>query len=169
MIALDRWNALPPADAIRELMACCGSQRWARGVVDRRPFGSLDELRAAADDIWWQLEEDDWLEAFGHHPRIGERPSAAPASVRSSAWSEQEQSRAATAATDVQDRLRKGNAAYEQRFGHIYIVCAADRTAEDLLSALEQRLGNDPRTELRTSAEEQRKITHLRLERLFGS
>jgi OHCU decarboxylase len=168
VIALDRWNALPPADAIRELLACCGAQRWARRVVDRRPFASLDALRAAADDIWWQLDQDDWLEAFGHHPRIGER-AGTPASTRSAAWSGEEQSRVETAAPDVRERLRKGNAAYEERFGHIYIVCAANRSAEDLLAVLEQRLGNDPRTELRTAAEEQRKITHLRMERLFGS
>jgi OHCU decarboxylase len=169
VIALDRWNALPPADAVRELMSCCGSQRWARRVVERRPFSSLDEMRAVADEIWWQVGEDDWLEAFRHHPRIGERTSTAPAGARSAAWSREEQSRAASAGAGVQERLRRGNEAYEERFGHIYIVCAAGRSAEDLLSVLERRLGNDPQTELRAAAEEQRKITHLRMERLFAS
>lgn len=131
-------------------------------------MASLTELLAVADAVWWTLAEHDWLEAFSHHPRIGERRSVVPAEARAAAWSGEEQSRVTAAESDVQERLREGNAAYERRFGHIYIVCATNRSAEELLHVLERRLRNDPETELRAAAEEQRQITHLRMERLFG-
>ena len=137
-------------------------------MVARRPFEDVDEVIAAANEVWRGTTERDWREAFDHHPRIGEAQSATTQGQRATAWSSGEQARAASAGDDVKRQLADVNAAYEHRFGHIYIVCAAGRSAEELLGVARARLHNDPANELRIAAEEQRKITELRLRKLFS-
>jgi OHCU decarboxylase len=127
---------------------------------------SLDGLAAeggpAADAVWAGLTPQDWLEAFTAHPRIGERrPTGDPRR-----WSAGEQAGAAGADAVVLDALAEGNRAYEQRFGRVFLICATGRSAAEMLADLRQRLGHDPETELRVAAEEQRKITRLRLDKL---
>jgi OHCU decarboxylase len=136
-------------------------------MLARRPFSSLDALVSAADDVWRALDASDWREAFAHHPRIGERRSAAPQSERAASWSAGEQSGVTTAAAAVTSDLAAINADYEKRFGFIYIVCASGRSAEDLLATARARLNNEPAMELEVAAEEQRKITALRLRKLI--
>ncbi|HVG44176.1 MAG TPA: 2-oxo-4-hydroxy-4-carboxy-5-ureidoimidazoline decarboxylase [Longimicrobium sp.] len=167
-MTLEGLNALPAAQAEAELLACCGSRRWARETAARRPFGGVGALLAAADEVWWSLAPDDWHEAFRAHPRIGERGAAPAQTARAAGWSAQEQSSAAGAAAEVAVALAEGNRAYEDRFGHIYIVCATGKTAEEMLAILRARLANDPATELRAAAAEQAKITRLRLEKLLA-
>lgn len=164
---LARLNALDPAEAEKELLKCCGSNAWARKVAARRPFGETRELLTAADEIWWSLDADDWLEAFAAHPKIGGREAARKQEAQASAWSEQEQSGARDAEQATLDELAEANRAYEEKFGHIFIVCATGKTAAEMLSLLRARLPNDAATELRNAAEEQRKITKLRLEKLL--
>ena len=172
--ALKRLNALPPTQAEAELLACCGASRWARGMVARRPFGNFAELFAAADEIWRSLGREDWLEAFSRHPQIGEKATekhieAQAGQPLSSRWSAEEQSGAQRHSTDVRARLAEGNRAYRQRFGYIFIVCATGKSAEEMLAILERRLQNDASAELTIAAEEQRRITRLRLEKLLAA
>lgn len=131
-----------------------------------RPFASADELAAKADSIWWSLREEDCLEAFRAHPQIGE--SAAAQSEQARSWSAQEQSGVQDAATETKTALATGNQEYEERFGFIFIVCATGKTSDEMLAILHARLQNDPVSELRVAAEEQRKITRLRLEKLLN-
>ena len=147
--------------------ACCGSSRWVSAVVARRPFASYDELCRVADDIWWSLDEADWLEAFAHHPRIGGTRSASPQSERAASWSAGEQAGVATAAANARSEIAAINDAYEARFGFIYIVSAAGKSAEELMDIARARLTNERDVELRIAAEEQRKITNLRLGKLI--
>jgi 2-oxo-4-hydroxy-4-carboxy-5-ureidoimidazoline decarboxylase len=161
---LERWNGLPEAEAAAELLAVCHSRRWAREVAAGRPYADLAALQAAADEVWTGLDAEDWLEAFAAHPRIGEGGSGGG---RSAAWSRQEQSGVGAAGRDVQEALARGNAAYEERFGHVFLVAAAGRSADEILAELEARLGNDPATELRVAAGEHRRITRLRIEKLM--
>ena len=168
-MTLEGLNALPPEAAEAELLACCGSRRWARELAARRPFGGAAALLAAADEVWWSLAPDDWHEAFRAHPRIGERKAAPAQTARAAGWSAQEQSAASSADAEVAEALAEGNRAYERRFGHIYIVCATGKTAEEMLAILRARLANAPETELRAAAAEQAKITRLRLEKLLGA
>ena len=137
-------------------------------MCELRPFTSLDDVLAQADDVWLSLDPDDWREAFAHHPRIGERRSEAPQTERASSWSASEQASIASAETSVQEELVAVNREYEARFGHIYIVCAAGKTAGELLAMARQRMNNAPAAELEVAAEEQRKITQLRLQKLFA-
>lgn len=147
---------------------CCGSTRWVAAMVARRPFGSVERLLSASDAVWRSLGPDDWKEAFSHHPRIGEHRSPARQSERGASWAAGEQSGMGSAADATRDALVRANREYEQRFGHIYIVCASGRTGEEMLADATARLRNDPDTELHVAAEEQRKITRLRLEKLLG-
>lgn len=137
-------------------------------MVDRRPFGSLDALLLAADEVWTSTDASDWHEAFAHHPRIGEKQSVADQTSRTSAWSASEQAAISAGSTEAQVELAKINREYENRFGHIYIVCANGKTAEEMLAIAKKRLRNDPESELRVAAEEQRQITRLRLRKMFG-
>jgi OHCU decarboxylase len=168
MSELERLNALGDEEAAAELLTCCGSPIWARQMARLRPFLSEGEMLEAADRVWWSLNPEDWLEAFHAHPRIGEREAQAAQGERAAVWSEQEQAGAASAGSDAASALAEGNRAYEQRFGHIYIVRAAGRTAGEMLENQRERLANDPETELRIAAGEQAKITRLRLEKLLG-
>lgn len=164
---LARLNARDAAEAERELLKCCGSLRWARELAARRPFRETQELLTAADDIWWSLDAQDWLEAFAAHPKIGGRRAAREQDAQARTWSEQEQSGARVAEQSTLDELAEANRAYEEKFGHIFIVCATGKTAGEMLALLRTRLPNDAATELRNAAVEQRKITHLRLEKLL--
>ena len=161
---LERLNALPREQAVAELLSCCGSGAWAEAVADARPFPDRAALHTTSDAAWNALRGDDWLEAFRAHPRIGER---AGAEHRGAGWSEQEQSHVLRAGDDARAELAALNGLYERRFGHIFLICATGLDATEIRDALQQRLHNDPADELRIAAEEQRKITRLRLERLL--
>ena len=161
-------DVMPPDRASQLLGDCCGSSSWVSAMVARRPFGSLERVLSAAEEVWRSLTPDDWREAFAHHPRIGEQRSAARQSERGAAWAAREQSGVGGAADETRAALGLANREYERRFGYIYIVCATGRTADEMLADATSRLRNDPGTELGVAAEEQRKITRLRLEKLLG-
>ena len=166
---LERWNRLCPEDAEKEILPCCGSTAWARALANRRPLENEDFLLAVSDQIWRGLRPSDWLEAFCKHPRIGE-PSAPPTASRQSvAWSVEEQQTVGTAVESIRDALAEANREYERRFGRIFIVCASGKLAPEMLDILRRRLHNDEATELEEAAEEQRKITHLRLKKWLAT
>jgi OHCU decarboxylase len=154
-------NELSDEQAAEELLAVCHSRRWAKQVAAGRPYADLAALQQAADQVWTGLGPDDWLEAFAAHPRIGERGGA------SADWSRREQAGVGAAGEDIRQRIAAGNAEYEARFGHVFLISAAGRDATEILDALQRRLGNDPDTELRVAAEEHRRITRLRIEQLM--
>ena len=165
--ALERLNSLPREVAEVEFLKCCGSTLWARRMAQERPFHELQQLLAQADAEWWALDAEDWLEAFSRHPKIGEREAAREQASAASSWSEQEQAGAKSADEVTKQQLAAANREYESKFGHIYIVCATGKTADEMLSLCTERLSNDPDHELRVAAEEQRRITHLRLRKLL--
>jgi len=143
-----------------QLRNCCGSGEWVRRMMAARSFPSWSDLIRDAEAIWNGLAADDWREAFAAHPRIGDRSG--------SKWARQEQSGTASASSESMDALAAANREYEARFGHIYIVCATGRSADEMLAMAWQRLDNSPEDELRVAAEEQMKITKLRLMKLVG-
>jgi OHCU decarboxylase len=171
-----RLSDLPEAEARAALLACCGSRRWVERMLSQRPFKDADEVFAAAERLWWDLEPEDWLEAFRAHPRIGETPGegagsghgAGGAPVMAGAWSRQEQASVTGADAAVRAALAEANRAYEARFGHLFIVCATGKSAEEMLAMCRARLDNDPAAELGVAAQELGRITRLRLERLLA-
>jgi 2-oxo-4-hydroxy-4-carboxy-5-ureidoimidazoline decarboxylase len=162
-MVLTQWNTLAAGDAVREILPCCGSQRWAHALARLRPFPDTAALLAQSDEIWQELDPTDWFEAFSSHPRIGETKAPKSVTQKSAQWSNQEQGKVAQSKDDVRQRLKQANETYETRFGRIYIVCATGKTAEEMLAILYRRLENDEVTELRETAEQQRQITQLRL------
>jgi allantoicase len=155
-----KLERMSPEEAQAAFLACCGSPRWAAWMASRRPYENAGALLRIADRAWWQLEEADWLEAFAAHPRIG-------GAARAGSWSSSEQSGVAGAAGAVLERLAAANVAYAERFGFSFIVCATGKSAEEMLALLEQRLARSRAEEVRTAAEEQAKITRLRLGKLL--
>jgi 2-oxo-4-hydroxy-4-carboxy-5-ureidoimidazoline decarboxylase len=166
---LERLNALPAAEAAEALRSCCGSSSWVDAMVARRPFDSVTALLATADELWQATGPADWDEAFAHHPRIGERESKATVSPTARAWSAGEQGAADRSGAEDRAALAAGGAAYERRFGRIYIVCASGRSAAEMLADVEARLGNDPEQERLVAMKEQGKITELRLRKLVAA
>ncbi len=164
---LERLNALSPEEAEKDLLQCCGSTNWARRMAHLRPFQRMRDLLDATDRVWWDLDRKDWLEAFSRHPKIGESAAAQGGTDETRGWSNEEQAVTGGARQDVLAALAEANRAYQARFGYIFIVCATGKSSEEMLALLWQRLQNDPGTELRIAAEEQRRITHLRLEKLL--
>ena len=158
--ALLGLNTATGQEAQRDLLACCGSRRWAAAMTDGRPYPTARALLEAADRHWWALSGDDREEAFAAHPRIGDRPTEAAA--------RDEQRGVDGAAPETLAALAEGNRRYEERFGRVFLVRAAGRSASEMLALLRQRLDSDPDAELRVAAGEQAAITHLRLERLLG-
>lgn len=163
---LEQLNSMPHDEAVKALLQCCGSKRWAENVATARPYNNVETLIANANDIWWSLQHDDWLEAFRGHPKIGEKKAAAPVSDKSNQWSGQEQAGVATASRETVDALAALNWAYEQKFGFIFIICATGKKSEEMLESLKKRLENDAETELPIAAAEQSRITELRLKKL---
>jgi 2-oxo-4-hydroxy-4-carboxy-5-ureidoimidazoline decarboxylase len=149
--ALAAFNAAAPADAERDVTRCCASGAFATAIAAGRPY---------VDAGFGRLGWDDIAEALAGHPRIGE-PAAA-------GWSRDEQAGAEAAPRAVARQLADGNRAYEQRFGHVFLVCASGLSAAELLARLRTRLPNDPATERRVVADELRKITQLRMRKLLG-
>lgn len=162
-------NSLPAAEAEKELIKCCGSTRWAQQMTEARPYLTLEALLANANEIWWALDRNDWLEAFRSHPKIGEKKAADPVSTQARQWSGQEQAGVATASQETVESLATLNRAYEQKFGFIFIICATGKTSDEMLSALRERLEHEAVDELPIAAAEQSKITALRLKKLLTS
>lgn len=166
-MSLEGLNALPAGEASQEFLKCCGSKRWAEAMTARRPYESIEELTRTANEIWWSLEQSDWLEAFRSHPKIGEKKAAKTVSEEAQKWSGQEQAAVQAASQQTLDSLAKLNHDYEGRFGFIFIVCATGKSAGEMVALLRERLQNDIETELPVAAAEQAKITEIRLKKLI--
>jgi 2-oxo-4-hydroxy-4-carboxy-5-ureidoimidazoline decarboxylase len=158
-LRLEEFNALERDAALEVLRPCLGVERWLTEVVDGRPYASLTDLETAARKAADPLTAEEVGGALAHHPRIGER---AAGSSSEAALSRSEQAGLQTS-DDVLARLEAGNRAYEERFGRVFLIRAAGRSSEELVTALEVRLGNDPDTEDRIVADQLREIALLRL------
>jgi 2-oxo-4-hydroxy-4-carboxy-5-ureidoimidazoline decarboxylase len=157
MSGLTRLNALPDGAAVGELLGCCAAPGWARGVAGGRPYASVEDLLAAADAAWAAREPGDLDAAMAGHPRIGER--------QLSGWSQAEQAGVGPDAETAQ-ALREANAAYEERFGHVFLICATGRGPAEILAELHRRMRSDPAAEREVAAAEIGKINAIRLRKL---
>jgi 2-oxo-4-hydroxy-4-carboxy-5-ureidoimidazoline decarboxylase len=164
---LTRINEVAHEDAARELQSCCGSTAWAGQMADERPFDTIDAVHEAADRIWATIGREGILEAFQHHPKIGDIDSLRNKFSSTRAWSESEQSSAATTNEETLRQLAERNRVYEEKFGYIFIVCATGKSAQEILAILNERIPHDPVEELEIAAGEQRKIMHIRLNKLL--
>lgn len=165
MANLESLNALTAEEARARFLRCCGSSQWAERMADGRPFKTEAQLFDLADKTWYSLAPADRLEAFSHHPKIGDKKALEAKFADTRQWALSEQAGVAQAQEDVLEQLAQGNRDYEAKFGYIFIVCATGKSAAEMLALLKARLGNDRQSEMLIAAEEQRKITRLRLEK----
>lgn len=159
-------NSCPEHELRDIFQAVCHSQRWISQMIAARPFGSLLDLQEKGSHAWSCCSEPDWKEALDGHPRIGERAAGDDLASR---WSRGEQSQAVTPDQAVKRELAARQAAYEEKFGYIFLICATGRSSEEILAAVKARMEQSPESELQTVAEELSKIISLRLEKLLAS
>jgi 2-oxo-4-hydroxy-4-carboxy-5-ureidoimidazoline decarboxylase len=149
------------------LLQCCGSSAWVNRMLDIFPVEDLVELLEGAEEIWYDCKESEWLEAFEHHPKIGDINSLKEKFASTKEWASNEQSGVNEASESLINELADANKKYEHKFGFIFIVCATGKSAEEMLNLLKSRLDNIREDEIKIAASEQNKITKLRLEKLF--
>lgn len=162
---LERLNRLDPDEARLAFRDCCASEAWVTAMTLQRPFATTEKLLDAARSAWRSLDPADREDAFSAHPSIGE---SAAGEDRHSTWSRDEQAAVGSASAAVLDSLAECNRAYEARFARVYLVFATGKSAEEMLAICRTRLDNDPEVEQEIAAQEQEKITDLRLRRLVG-
>jgi 2-oxo-4-hydroxy-4-carboxy-5-ureidoimidazoline decarboxylase len=168
-MTLSELNHLPQAELAEALQKCCGSSAWVEQMCRIFPVPSAKALFEQAEQIWFSLSENDWREAFTHHPKIGDVNALREKFASTSAWAEGEQAAVKHTSQQVLEALAEGNEQYEQKFGYIFIVCATGKSAEEMLALLQARLPNEPTEEIMIAAREQSKITNIRLEKLLAA
>jgi 2-oxo-4-hydroxy-4-carboxy-5-ureidoimidazoline decarboxylase len=159
-------NGLDDESAAAELRTCCAADAWVRGIVRARPFDSRKDLLDTSDELVSAFGEKELAEGLAAHGRIGERRDGG---TREETWSREEQRAALAAGADVHTLFDEGNREYERRFGRVFLVRAAGRSAEEMYDALRTRLGNDEATERAVVLHELAEIVRLRLERLVSA
>ena len=165
-MTLEKLNTLSPRDAVTLFRQCCGSARWARAMQERRPFNDEQHLYAISDAVWNALTPADWKDAFAHHPKIGDIKELRKKFPTTAHWAKGEQAGVQQSGEKVLKALADGNKLYEAKFGYIFIVCATGKNADEMLTILNDRLNNYPDVEIKLAAQEQAKITRIRLEKL---
>jgi 2-oxo-4-hydroxy-4-carboxy-5-ureidoimidazoline decarboxylase len=161
--SLTEFNAADAAAAAAMVRPCLDIDRWVDALVEGRPYADIEailEFAGAAADPFTDAE---LASALRHHPRIGESAEGATAEA---SLSRSEQS-GVSADADVQRQLAEGNRAYEERFGHVFLIRAAGRSSEEILAALQDRLENNAESEQEIMADQLRQIALLRLEGTF--
>ena len=158
---LAAFDAAPPEVADRDVLTCCASRAFAKAIAAGRPYREPAALDAAVDAAFAALSWDDIVEGMSAHPRIGDRGGP-------SGWSAAEQSGAAAASDAVRQGLADGNLAYEERFGHVFLICATGLSGPEMLARLRARLDHDDNTERAVVRQELLKITHLRMAKLLS-
>ncbi|USE36500.1 2-oxo-4-hydroxy-4-carboxy-5-ureidoimidazoline decarboxylase [Endozoicomonas sp. SCSIO W0465] len=166
-MTLDELNHLDIDSARDFFRQCCTSDLWLESMANNRPYSNQDELLSTADKSWSVCKENDYLQAFEGHSKIGDVSSLKAKYANTSDMAGHEQSGASTASDETLKALAEGNTVYQTRFGYIFIVCATGKSADEMLSLLNDRLDNHPENELEIAAAEQHKITRLRLNKLI--
>ncbi|MFC0774296.1 2-oxo-4-hydroxy-4-carboxy-5-ureidoimidazoline decarboxylase [Terrimonas alba] len=166
-MTLHELNLLPKQQLRDELMKCCGSQAWVEKMLPFFPADDMVELLEDAEEQWFKCSEKDWKEAFAQHPKIGDIESLEEKFASTATWAAGEQGAIKTASSETLQQLKEANQQYEEKFGYIFIVCAAGKSANEMLGMLQTRLQNSPEVEIEIAADEQNKITKLRIEKIL--
>jgi len=168
-MTIQEINDLDPGKCREEFQKCCGASNWVSKMMTARPFENEDVLLQIAHEKWFDCSETDWLEAFTHHPKIGDVESLEKKYASTSHLASDEQSAVNHASKNVINDLAHLNKLYEEKFTFIFIVCATGKTAPEMLELLKARINNSKEDELKKAAIEQNKITNLRLLKLINS
>lgn len=164
---IPEFNCLSVEKKKELLTQCCGSAAWVNKMLAAPPVEDVVDLAENAEEKWYECKSEDWLEAFQHHPKIGDINSLKKKFANTAHLAANEQISVSTASEKILEDLAKGNEIYEQKFDYIFIVCATGKSAEEMLQILNFRLTNSPEDEIKIAAGEQLMITKLRLKKLF--
>ena len=167
-MTLQKLNTLPQPQLKEELLKCCGSSSWVKMMMAYFPADNMESMLEEAEEIWYECSEDDWKEAFAHHPKIGNVELLTKKFASTAEWASGEQSGVDAGSKETREALAEGNRLYEEKFAYIFIVCATGKSAAEMLELLQGRLQNKPGVEIKIAAAEQNKITKLRLEKLLS-
>jgi 2-oxo-4-hydroxy-4-carboxy-5-ureidoimidazoline decarboxylase len=160
-------NKYTQKQALEAFMQCNTSENWCENMVAGRPYTDYQSVFDAADKYWEESNESDLLQAFEGHPEIGDVSTLREKYRNTEKLAGHEQSGVNTANENTLQLLSQGNKGYKEKFGFIFIVCASGKSADEMLAMLVGRLPNTHEQELVNAGEEQRKITHLRLDKLL--
>ena len=166
-MTIEALNTLTPAEANEQFELCCCASNWVEKMNQNRPFQDKNEVYQKAESIWFSLSSEDWLEAFTHHPKIGDIDSLRKKFHNTKSISKNEQSGVNDVEKSTLNDLAKSNQLYEDKFGFIFIVCATGKSADEMLALIKMRLNKNAETEMQNAAKEQNKITQLRLKTLL--
>ncbi len=166
-MTIEELNAIDKKESFDALFKCCGCTIWAQNLLALRPYKNKEELVRLSDMIWTSCGNEEVLEAFSHHPKIGDLKSLGKKFASTKEWASGEQAGVNVAALETLQELADANESYEKKFGYIFIVCATGKTADEMLVLLKERLMNDTETEYKIARKEQNKITHIRLNKLI--
>ena len=161
-----KFKVIEMVELKESLTKCCGSTNWVSAMCEDFP-DNIEKIYEKAEKVWFELNEKDWLEAFTHHPKIGDLASLEKKFGSTKDFTSNEQSSVNHASIETLKELAEYNQKYEDKFGFIFIVCATGKTADEMLALIKERINNDYHTELKIAAGEQNKITKLRLEKIF--
>jgi 2-oxo-4-hydroxy-4-carboxy-5-ureidoimidazoline decarboxylase len=167
-MTIAEFDHLPEKKKRELLTQCCGSSAWVNKMLTVFPVEDLVEFLEYAEQKWNECTEQEQMEAFEHHPKIGDINSLKEKFADTAGWAAGEQSGVNNSNENTLQQLAKANEAYENKFGFIFIICATGRSAEEMLADLNSRINSSKQEEIKTAAAEQLKITKLRLEKLFG-
>jgi len=166
-MTLHELNTIPKQQLQEELTKCCGSSAWVNKMLPFFPADDLVELLEDAEEQWYKCSEEDWKEAFAQHPKIGDLESLQKKSASTAEWASGEQAGVNSASKQTIEALAAANKKYEEKFGYIFIICAAGKSADEMLAILQNRLQNSAEVEIEIAADEQNRITKLRIEKLL--
>ena len=168
-MTIETLNKLDKSALESALEKCCGAKKWISQMAAKAPYKDVDQLLEMAGEVWYkECSEEDWREAFTHHPRIGDVGDMAEKYAKTEKWASQEQSGVDVADDKILETLSVGNYLYFEKFEYIFIICATGKSAKEMLESLHARLKNEPAEEIKLAMEEQNKITKLRLKKLLG-
>jgi len=166
-MTISQLNSLPAAELKEALTKCCGAAKWVNSMMDMFPINNEEDLLKEAHLVWYDLTEKDWMEAFTHHPKIGDLTLLKEKFATTAEWAVNEQKAITVTTPQVLEAFAESNELYEEKFGYIFIVQATGKIAEEMLSMLTLRLLNSPKHEIYIAMEEQNKITQGRLKKLL--
>ena len=166
-MTIETLNGLAFSEAAAQFNLCCGATNWIKIMNQSRPFQNKNEVYQQAESIWLSLSSEDWLEAFTHHPKIGNINSLRKKFQNTKSISKNEQSGVNNATESTLKDLAESNQLYEDKFGFIFIVCATGKSSDEMLALIKMRLNNNAKIEMQNAAKEQNKITQLRLKTLL--
>lgn len=168
MLTLEQLNLLDDVQTAAHFRRCCASNTWVDLMVKSKAYISEQDLLSKAKSIWQSLEEEDYLQAFDAHPKIGDVSSLKEKYADTHILASNEQAGAQEATELIIAELAAGNQEYEAKFGFIFIVFATGKSAAEMLDLLKQRLPNTREQEIQNAADNQAKITEQRLKKLLG-